>query len=68
MMLKNGLKIVEIMITSKSLLFELKKAKEWWNNMTKEMQANFPHYNPTDTEVLAWYSDPAEYSLPPNII
>lgn len=56
------------MITSKSLLFELKKAKEWWNNMTKEMQANFPHYNPTDTEVLAWYSDPAEYSLPPNII
>ena len=46
---------------------ELKKAWNWWNSLTPTGKSNFPHTNPTDEEVQEWYSDPAGYSLPPNI-
>jgi hypothetical protein len=45
----------------------LNKAKAWWNSLTPAGKGKFPHLNPTDKEVQEWYSDPAGYSLPPNI-
>lgn len=45
----------------------IEKAKNWWENLPEELKSQFPHLNPTDEEVLEWYSEPAEYSLPPNI-
>ena len=47
---------------------ELKIAKKWWDNLTNFGKSEFPHLNPTDKELLQWHSDPAEYSLPVNIL
>lgn len=46
---------------------ELQIAKEWWDNLTDHGKSQFPHLNPTDEEILKWYSDPAGYTLLPNI-
>jgi hypothetical protein len=45
----------------------LNKAKAWWNSLTPIGKSNFPHLSPSDEEIIEWYSDPAGYTLPPNI-
>ena len=36
----------------------MKKALEWWNNMSDKMKANFPEPK-SNNDILDYYTDPA---------
>ena len=41
-------------------------ALEWWNGLTEAGKSMFPEPNDID-DIVSYYQDPADYTLPPNI-